>query len=405
MLKFQFDATDRWGYYQAGPLKTYKKIDAMRYHQVSGHFPDWVFNNDLFSQHDWTCEPDKTLEQLYKERALAIREKYEYVILMLSGGADSFNVAESFFNNNIHVDEILIYTTYKGNKNKHTFNDAEVTDVAIPLAKKYINKSPTTKLNIVDTTDLLLKRWGDETFIENFVFNQSGDFISFSPMMQSPWDLDTRYTDMMLQGINLVFVKGVEKPKLFQEHGRWAFRFQDMFDGSTQIGKDVPIEFFYWSPDAAQLLIKQAHLIKNFCNNHYQHSEFIFSKLHPWAHSNMNGVVRFEKFNKTYYLSTNGLISIIYPTWDLNTLTVGKIVYKYYTPRASWLWNQPDDVPVTKNVFNALNSVWDNIPEYWRNDSMDTSSIPSHMKNSKLHTEWNLRGVKSNWSPSYFLEN
>ena len=72
-----------------------------------------------FSQIDWTIEPLEPLEQLYKERAQKIRDENEYLILCYSGGVDSTNILETFYYNNIHIDELIMVgafsqDSYKG---------------------------------------------------------------------------------------------------------------------------------------------------------------------------------------------------------------------------------------------------------------------------------------------------
>ena len=65
-----------------------------------------------FASSDWKTEPKKSLKELYKERAEQIRAKYAYLILAFSGGHDSTQVLETFYYNNIHIDEILLVGAY-----------------------------------------------------------------------------------------------------------------------------------------------------------------------------------------------------------------------------------------------------------------------------------------------------
>ena len=86
----------------------YGNIFHNRYDAIIAPNPCYLYYYDKeFSQANWNVEPSKSLQELYRERAEWIRNNYEYVILAYSGGADSTNVLESFYYNNIHIDEIL----------------------------------------------------------------------------------------------------------------------------------------------------------------------------------------------------------------------------------------------------------------------------------------------------------
>jgi hypothetical protein len=72
--------------------------------------------NSVFENIDWTKEPVKNLKQLYKERAEQLRTDYDYLIVYFSGGSDSITVVNSFLDNNIPIDEIVINSFSQVNK-------------------------------------------------------------------------------------------------------------------------------------------------------------------------------------------------------------------------------------------------------------------------------------------------
>lgn len=95
--------------------------------------------SDSYMSSDWTKEPIESFEELKKRRAEQLREKYSYLVLYFSGGADSTTMVNAFLKNNIHVDEIVTagfvdvgkpnldgrwaqhYLFENGFKGKHTF--------------------------------------------------------------------------------------------------------------------------------------------------------------------------------------------------------------------------------------------------------------------------------------------
>lgn len=71
---------------------------------------DVVFELDFrFEAARWDVEPDQTIQELHRQRAEQIRQSYDYIVLYFSGGADSITVLNSFINNNIPIDEIVVY--------------------------------------------------------------------------------------------------------------------------------------------------------------------------------------------------------------------------------------------------------------------------------------------------------
>jgi len=62
-----------------------------------------------FDKAAWHIEPTQTISELHHQRANQIRQSYDYVVLYFSGGADSITVLNSFVNNNIPIDELVVY--------------------------------------------------------------------------------------------------------------------------------------------------------------------------------------------------------------------------------------------------------------------------------------------------------
>ena len=96
------------GYWGVNNHYFFNKVDCLRYatkikdFKVSYHYYDSVFQTVK-----WNNESTESLEQLYKKRAKQLRQKYNHLALLFSGGADSTNVLDSFLDNNISLDEII----------------------------------------------------------------------------------------------------------------------------------------------------------------------------------------------------------------------------------------------------------------------------------------------------------
>ena len=101
------ETNDKLGYYTVGQEKIHHKPIALMRATETNQFPEWHFNRTQLDAQVWDVEPSASLQELYRIRAQQIRDKYDYIRLEFSGGADSTVVLYSFLNNGIFVDEIV----------------------------------------------------------------------------------------------------------------------------------------------------------------------------------------------------------------------------------------------------------------------------------------------------------
>ena len=74
----------------------------------------------------------KDIDELYRQRAHQLRDKYDYVVLWFSGGADSNNVLNSFIDNDIKIDEVVSMINYSATGDKENYLNGEIFHVASP---------------------------------------------------------------------------------------------------------------------------------------------------------------------------------------------------------------------------------------------------------------------------------
>ena len=84
----------------------------------------FYYHDAVFDKANWKVEPTKTLDQLYAERARQIRDEYENVIVCYSGGNDSSNILETFYYNNIHIDEIVMVGSFSQDTADESLDEA-----------------------------------------------------------------------------------------------------------------------------------------------------------------------------------------------------------------------------------------------------------------------------------------
>jgi hypothetical protein len=155
---------DKLGFYTVNGKKFYGKIESIIHANESLSDIQWNFNKEIFNNINWKVEPETSLLEFYKQRAQQIREQYDYVVVMASGGADSTNVIYSFLKNGIHIDEVVLAAPLGGlsnwnwsEKDTSAYNTISETKFAqIPLANEIKLNWPNVKITVNDYFEEML---------------------------------------------------------------------------------------------------------------------------------------------------------------------------------------------------------------------------------------------------------
>ena len=390
----QTSNNDRFGFYTVGDFKTYSKLEAIEHSGVAHQPVKWNFNCDKFEQLDWTQEPPGSLEFWYAERARQIRDKYDYIVLWYSGGADSHNALMSFVKNNIFVDEIAQFHNLEGEHgNKQGWLNEEVFSTSAPITQDLIENNPiyhTTKHRLVDLSALqidVLKK--DDNKWDYFY--KVGKYLSPNALARSYMrETIPDYQALIEQGKSVCFIYGAEKPRVEQYNDQWYVAFDDCLDYAVSPRTQMlnreweHNEMFYWSDSLPQLVAKQAHVIKRFlsqltpamADNVYVTTnppvidQFGAETFLTSAKVNINQV--------TYYLLYHGLHQLIYPYWNPEYVVCGKPSSLAYSSRDYWMFNSsaPDFGQQYYNygLLQLRQAVKNANPDYWWEYKFDPNS-------------------------------
>jgi hypothetical protein len=176
---------NKYGFYQCGDFYTYSKLEAIEKSNATDNSPLWNFNQEVYSQWDWKQNPKTDLWTLYTQRAKQIREQYDYVVLMFSGGADSSNVVDVFLKNNIAVDELCSYHQLAGSKSIDNYMDSEIFKVAYPRTQAILKSHPAIKHRMIDWSHLVQNLLNDPEEIKNFVYTQKKELVKLTSKTKS----------------------------------------------------------------------------------------------------------------------------------------------------------------------------------------------------------------------------
>jgi len=350
-------------FYEVDGIKFESKIRACLFASQVNKEVTWNFNKEFFESYDWTKEPEKTLDQLYDERTRNLREKYDYLILSYSGGSDSHNILMSFIRQGLHIDEIVVnhMTTAWDKfivldpKQKASWNTgAEHRLQTIPRLKEVEHLIPRTKITILDLTENL--------------------FDAFTSYGDASWVLDrkeglnplnvTRYNYAYFKDIRKQFDKshkvamvvGVDKPRTVIENNNLHMYFTDKgvnivpIDDSFKDYTNSALEFFYWSPDAADILCKQCHVIKRFLEANPQHQEL-------WHRKNLSA--------DNWRLIQEPMIKpVIYSSWNQSWFQTDKSTSDWHSEFDTWFTSGYKDHRAHQIWQEGLNYVAKNATKY-----------------------------------------
>ena len=221
----------------------------------------FYYFDHVFDTVDWNKEPTESLPTLYKRRAEFLRNTYDYLVLCYSGGIDSTTMLETFYYNNIHIDEIILVGAFSQDDSTESDenHNLEIYKNCFPLLNKLVLKN--TTVNILDYT----KYFDTE---ENFTISQYGNMwpiatgAYFSAHNFFWQDIHKYINNKNLNNAGIIF--GVGKPSInfnpfsiqFSDKELLGYGVLNIIQGLTKIN-------FYTDPTTIDLQVKQFNVVRN----------------------------------------------------------------------------------------------------------------------------------------------
>jgi hypothetical protein len=319
------------GIYTCNGKHFHNKIDAIFEANVSGRHIEWDYHHSTFGQHQWHIDPPVQLEELYKQRALQLRQAYDHLVLFYSGGVDSWYILKMFIKYNIKLDEIYMYGPFKAEEKMYDqlgldrspgYYTREIRQ-SLPLLKKLVTDHK-IKINVFDWTEHIIKAADDRDW-----FYTAG--VRFDPtcMVRSKFHKIFRdHSEMRHKGKKVGFVYGIDKPRLVRDDNSIYFAFLDViFTTSVLPTNDIRgefyenDEFFYWTPNMPELSIKMSHEVVRYFTTSNQINLI----------KHVKNIAAFH--DESYYRQVN---RAIYPLWDHNIWQVKKPTSAIYNEQSKW---------------------------------------------------------------------
>jgi hypothetical protein len=374
----------RLGYYTCGGMEFESKIQAA-FHSIKTKNPiKWHFNDEIFGSHHWR-EPMETLDQLYDRRCREIRERYDYVMLSYSGGADSHNILMSFVRQGLHIDEIIVNTMDKAN-NKFTNIDntdlrpenaaAELHLQTIPRLKEIVGKIPKTKITVCDLSDHLFDYMNGAKDASWVLTRKEG---------LNPANV-TRFNYLHVSDVrkqfdkskSLVLVLGVDKPRIYINDNYLYTRFSDRAANIIPVPEhlneytNTTVDFFYWSPYSLDIITKQVYVVRAWLRSNPQYL-------------NLFDPNEMSKDHRVYRLYHERLLrSVIYTTWNNEWYQADKAIRDWTSEFDSWFEAGYSNTSAYKIWMSGVNYVKENLRPLIRQTHGELDGLALFGKNYKV---------------------
>lgn len=300
---------NKYGCYIAAGVPFLSKLEALNYvSQSNSNSIFFYYHNHIWQSFDRNQLGLIPLEDLYKERANQLRNKYDYLVLHYSGGSDSHNILHTFIENNIKLDEIYVRWAkplidqrfYKPNIADHSANNhGSEWDFTIKPALELIQQSnPEIKITITDFT----KNFGSLDFsshsIENVIVQMNLTRGALGSIAQR---IDNNIVITESRNKNIGHIFGVEKPLLYIEDNFINLLFDDsMLEVATlqDLRINQSAELFYWSHEFPLLTMEMAYQ----CCLHFQkHKNVLYQPDLPLMIEKINREIRRDIYKTILY--------------------------------------------------------------------------------------------------------
>jgi hypothetical protein len=205
---------------------------------------EFVCHDELDDQMNWLQEPAESLDQLMDRHAFNLRNKYEKLVLLWSGGTDSHTIYNVFKRNNIHIDEIIFFAGDQF--------EPWLTDRYMDWLREN-HSDPLTKITVKHRFDPASKQQivtGEDWIFQNITMIPKIVSGICDPVM---WE----YCAEQYSGSTWCLITGHEQPRVFSKNNKYYACQNSVFFIPCMGFQNI--ECFYTEP---QLALKQSHMIK-----------------------------------------------------------------------------------------------------------------------------------------------
>jgi len=352
----------KYGFYRVNHnqqiIETSSKIEALEIAQRVNGWVSYHFNDETYSSYDWQKEINIDIDEFYKRRAEQLRTKYDRLVLLYSGGLDSDNILKTFVKNNIHLDAIVSFYYSVDQDNTESDINQEWKLQTWPRLQQVLSLIPHTEFIRFDLTKIIFHTF-DELY-DDWLYRVHGPI--------GPNSLGRSYIKKFLSkkynDYDTAIIYGHEKPRLRYKDKKFIFNFLDVANADKPVVDNNGVEYFYWSPDCPELVIKQAQIVKSYWENNIS---LIDSHPKNIKKSNIGTVLDHD------YIPVQRLV---YPQCDNSLYFTWRPRSKVFGRRDEWIYKSNSDLQ--KKIMKIYGSL-KNLPAEWFNDDTHDMGLKGYL--------------------------
>lgn len=340
----------RFGYWLVDGQPFYNKTQASLQATLKNtHDVRFYFNDHVYNAIDWCVPVASSLEDLYADRARQLRQKYQHLVVLYSGGSDSSNALKAMLHAGIMPDEV-VYHWAGGPESQYNLANAEIIHSGWPMLER-LQREYGIQITCFDEYDLYQTHGfsGPEWVMEADAVLNPCTYPRYQMLQHHK-----EWRDLAEQGQRVGLVMGIDKPRIIWEQDRWwgvflDTGFQHNFYQDHLRDTGITIEGFYTTPDAPLITVRQSQILKDFMTAKFdtKFREKNFSRS-AWNGDLFNAIVR----------------QVCYPYWDDRTFSIGKSHVIYDRKHLWWLTGNTD---LKNNYFAGLDWIDHNIDPWFLN--------------------------------------
>ena len=316
------------GYYKVGNEIFYNKFQALIYASKNKVPIKWIFYDDLYNV---ACQNIKnynlSLEEVYRNRATQLREKYDYLILNYSGGSDSHNILQTFIKNNIKLDMVYVqwpmslvdknlYSPSLSNKSNYNFHSE--WDFVIKKDLEWLSTNyPEIKIEIGDWTTTLNTDFYSDNLYEKNVTNLPS--IARSQKQNTFSKTETLLSN---KGLKVASIFGVDKPTIGIMGNEVYFKMADT-SCMAQPNPDNPngLEYFYFTPDMPEIPVIQC---QKMYETYLKRPEMFYMRIDPEKRKEIYPHTLYQSNYQDMHSYWEVFKFVCYPYWDFSRFQAEK---------------------------------------------------------------------------------
>ena len=378
------------GYYTVNGELFENKIHALIKGSELNVLPEWHYFDEIFNNVNKSRLGQIPLTEWYKQRALQLRDKYDYLILNYSGGSDSHNILHTFLKNNIKLDCVYVHwhlkLTDKGlytvnSENKSNFNFHSEWDLVLKKDLEWLSKNhPDIKIELKDWTDTLHNKFYNDSLFET----KSAVMVNISRGLKLHTFSDTE-KKMADKGLKVASIFGAEKPSIVQKDNICFFNFTDKgFSAIPNPDNPDGLEYFYITPDLPQLTIEQSWHLMNYYRNNLDKQYLIRAKSQRTEPEFKQWPM--HKHFQEFETMENIVKLVCYPDWDFTRFQASKpnLFNSISLPAGFKQW---DSIMLGIDEFTKMSSIWQ---YHWRSysDKINSTWLREGQEHLPLKSKW-----------------